>query len=163
MAPAVVTAFGRARGMEPRALPHAESPWGLQQEALLREGLEADGRFNVQASTALDRVHKIDLVVLHRDAPHLPPVGIQFTTRYDPHKRARTVRSVRRDQVVSHLLYLEARCLICEEVLRLVGQLIGYTARRPLSGAVVSAVVWYDPLASVFRARAGNLATAKAA
>ncbi len=138
-------------------------PWGLEQEHRLRDLLARDGRFDVQASTWLDRMHKLDFVVLRRDEAHLPPVGVQFTTRHDPAKQARTVASVRRDGVVSHLLYVESRCAVANGVVRLVGQLIDYTARRSLDGAVVTAVVSYDPAAGVFRARAANIARAQAA
>lgn len=66
--------------------------YGLRQESELRRGLSADNKLFVHHSDSEDTIYKMDAIVRFRDAPMLPAVGIQFTTKPDVEKMNRTIR-----------------------------------------------------------------------
>src|SRR5271165_2072089 len=94
----------------PSPLRHSASrlSYGLRQESKLRWGLRSNTNLLVHYKASDDAIYKMDAIVQFRDMPMLPAVGIQFTTRRDLDKLNRTIAAVRRSQIVSRLLYLEA-------------------------------------------------------
>jgi len=118
--------------------------YGLRQESELRRGLSADDKLFVHHSDSEDAIYKMDAIVRFRDAPMLPAVGIQFTTKSDTDKMNRTIAAVRRTRIVSRLLYLQAECPLDESVFTAVGDLIRFIAKSPGGQGIVCAVLSTD-------------------
>ena len=128
----------------PTRMPVGHSlPYGLRQERSFRKGLRGSS-LSVRYSPELDRIHKLDCVVIHRRLPSLPAVGIQFTTKHDPEKKARTIAEYRRHRAVPRLLYLEAECPLSAGAFGIIRKLVYQTARVPRKNKVVSAVLAFD-------------------
>ena len=118
--------------------------YGLRQEAELRRGLRCDDKLIVHYRPRADAIYKIDAVVRFRDAPMLPVVGIQFTTKSDPDKMHRTIAAVRRSRIVSRMLYLEAECPLAEAAFPAIGNLIRFIAGSSGEQGIVCAVLTSD-------------------
>ena len=124
------------------ATVNKRQPYGLDQEEVLRRGLEAD--FAVDGTPDLDRCEKVDCVVRDRSDPSLPPVGIQFTLReHDIRKKHEAMAAVRASRVVERFLYLIAAAPLEPNAFPVVGALIRRTARDP-GARMVSAVLDRD-------------------
>lgn len=118
--------------------------YGLRQESELRRGLSADNKLFVHHSASEDAIYKMDAIVRFRDAPMLPAVGIQFTTKPDIDKMNRTIAAVRRTRIVSRLLYLQAECPLNESVFTAVSDLIRFIAKSPGVQGIMCAILSTD-------------------
>jgi hypothetical protein len=118
--------------------------YGLRQESELRRGLSADQKLHVHHDETEDAIYKMDAIVRFRNAPLLPAVGIQFTTKPDLDKVNRTIAVVRRTRIVSRLLYLEAECALNESAFPLIADLIRFLADGPAERGIVCAVLTTD-------------------
>ena len=128
-------------------LPSRRTPrlrYGLWQEKELRRGLRDRGKLIVHYSSSADAIYKIDAIVRFRNAPMLPAVGIQFTTKADPDKMQRTIAAVRRSRIVSRMLYLEAECPLAEPAFPAIGNLIRFIAESSGEQGIVCAVLTSD-------------------
>jgi hypothetical protein len=118
--------------------------YGFREEEKLRCGLRSDKRLAVHHSAELDEIYKLDAVVRDLDAPHLPAVGVQFTTKHDTEKEDRTLDAVRRHRVVVRLLYLVAECPLRAQALPMIRDMVRHTARQPSKKALILAVLAVD-------------------
>lgn len=118
--------------------------YGLRQESELRRGLSMDTTLRVDHDQTEDAIYKMDAIVRFLDAPLLPAVGIQFTTKADPDKVKRTIAAVRRSRIVSRLLYLEAEYALTAAVFPMITDLIRVLAGSPADRAIICAVLTGD-------------------
>lgn len=138
------TAGARRRHNPPAAFPNRAGSYGHRQEALFRHGLRSDRRLSVYHDRSLDEIYKLDAVIRFRDQQHLPAVGVQFTTRHDEAKLARTFESVRRNRVVTRFIYLVAEDGLKNSAWGLIHDLVLTTARQPEGKGMVLAVLATD-------------------
>src|SRR5437879_2124350 len=94
----------------PLLRPSTGVSYGKQQEMMMRLALESGTGLDVRYTTEIDTVYKLDAVVIDRNRPLRPAVGIQFTTMHDDDKVRRTIDMIRRTRIVERLLYLESEC-----------------------------------------------------
>lgn len=124
--------------------------YGFREEQKLRCGLRGDKRLAVHHTEELDEIYKLDAVVRDLDAPHLPAVGVQFTTKHDLEKEERTLDAVRRHRVVVRLLYLIAECPLEDRALPIIRDMVRQTARQPATKALIVAVLATDEKGDFF-------------
>lgn len=134
----------RPEVFQARRYPRNLKRYGFREEEKLRCGLRSDKRLSVYHNLELDEIYKLDAVVVDLDAPYLPPVGVQFTTKRDPEKEERTLAAVRRHRVVARLLYLISECPLRDEALPMICDIVRETARQPARKAFIMAVLATD-------------------
>lgn len=129
-------------GRRARRRPHL--PYGKAQEAIMRRALHEDDGFVVRYTKEIDTIYKLDAVVLDRERPLVPAVGLQFTTAHNQEKMQSTIDMVRRTGIVQRLVYLEAECPINEAAFPLIQTLVRHAATAKPAQGIVTAVLSKD-------------------
>jgi hypothetical protein len=99
---------------------------------------------DVRYSYEIDTIYKLDAVVLVRERPLLPAVGVQFTTKHDEDKMRRTIDLIRRTRIVTRLLYLESECRLGLHAFDIIRTLVLFTATTKPGQDIVTAVLTKD-------------------
>lgn len=118
--------------------------YGKQQEMMMRRALESGTGLEVRYSTEIDTVYKLDAVVIDRNKPLRPAVGIQFTTMHDEDKVRRTIDMIRRTRIVERLLYLESECRLERSAFDMIRNLVMFVATAKPDKGIVTAVLAKD-------------------
>jgi hypothetical protein len=127
-----------------RARRHPHLPYGKAQEVIMRRALHKGDGFVVRYTREIDTIYKLDAVVLDRERPLAPAVGLQFTTAHNQEKMQSTIDMVRRTGIVQRFVYLEAECPIEEAAFPLIQTLVRYTATAKPAQGIVTAILTKD-------------------
>jgi hypothetical protein len=111
---------------------------------MMRRALESGTGLDVRYSTEIDTVYKLDAVVIDRNKPLRPPVGVQFTTIHDEDKVQRTIDMIRRTRIVSRLLYLESECRLERPAFEMIRNLVMFVATAKPDKGIVTVVLAKD-------------------
>lgn len=132
------------QSFSPRRPHTSRLPYGKAQELIMRRALQAARSWAVRYTKEIDTIYKLDAVVIDRERPLLPAVGLQFTTMHSPDKMQSTIDMIRRTGIVERLLYLEAECRIDEAAFVLIQTLVHYTAETKPAQGIVTAILGKD-------------------
>lgn len=120
------------------ARPSGRLSFGLHQEAMIRQGLESNPDFVVNASAHLDYLDKLDCAVFDKTRSELGWVGLQITTRdNDPTKIERTFQTLMRTRRVPRTIYLIVPDPVGPRTIAALAQVIRQVAAWPRQGMMV--------------------------